>query len=81
MKKVFNVYGHDVEFTTCTAIAVGVDENRQSALFIHDLTDEFGNGDGVVFYDMMPTDNEEAAMLLDDCEVDTDYETLETVQF
>lgn len=45
MKKIISGY----EITHCTAVAVGVDPERQSALFVHKSDDEFRDGDAVVF--------------------------------
>lgn len=81
MKCTFNLSGHDVTFTLCTAIAVGISPDRQPALFVHDEQDEFGNGDGVIFgVGELPETPLEAASLLQEY-VETDYETLSTVQF
>lgn len=78
---IFEVDGHKVEFTPCTAIATCADEiERSSAIFVHDTTDEFCDGDGVIFGDLMPTSNEEAEALMYEF-IDTYYETLETIEF
>lgn len=80
MKKSFIVNGHEVEFTECTAIAASIgDTKRQKALFVHDCEDEFGNGDGVLFFAAIPDDTNEAAALLMDA-IDTYEETLSTVE-
>ena len=83
MKKTFIINGHEVEFTSCTAIATSIgDTVRQSAIFIHDCADEFGDGDAVIFGYDFPKDDEEAEYILDDCDYpDSDWETLETVIF
>ena len=83
MKKTFVIRGYEVEFTPCTAIATGSgDTVRQSAIFIHDCADEFGDGDAVIFGYEFPKDDEEAEYILDDCDYpDSDWETLETVIF
>lgn len=79
---IFEVNGHDVEFTPCTAIATCADETeRSSAIFVHDTTDEFGDGDGVIFGVWMPTSAEEAEGLAMDDSIDTYWETLVTVEF
>lgn len=81
MKKTFTIDGHDVEFTACTAVAASIgDTERQSAVFVHDVEDKFGNGDGVIFGVSVPEDEEEAASLLQEC-IDTYQETLDTLQF
>ena len=77
----FMVDGHEVEFTSCTAIATSCGETeRADAIFIHDNEDEFGDGDGVVFGVKMPKDAEEAASVLEEF-VDTYQETLESIEF
>ena len=81
MKKTFTINGHEVEFTACTAIAASIcDTVRQTAVFVHDADDEFGNGDGVIFSVSVPEDAEEVASVLQEC-IDTEQETLNTVQF
>ena len=37
--KTFEINGHEVEFTACTAIAEG-DTERQQAVLVHDVGDE-----------------------------------------
>ena len=79
--KTFMIDGHEVEFTSCTAIATSCGETeRTDAIFIHDNEDEFGDGDGVVFGVKMPKDAEEAASVLEEF-IDTYRETLETIEF
>lgn len=81
MKNTFTVNGHEVEFTSCTAIAAIVgDTVRQTAVFVHAVDDEFGNGDGVIFGVSVPEDVDEAASLMEEY-IDTYQETLDTVQF
>lgn len=81
MKCTFNISGHPVAFTLCTAIAVGISPDRQPALFVHDELDEFGDGDGVIFgINELPESSEDAASLLQEY-METDSETLSTVQF
>lgn len=76
---VFMVLGHEVGFTACTAIAASIgDTARQKAVFVHDLEDEFGNGDGVIFGVEVPENEKEAMSILEEY-LDTDYETLKTV--
>lgn len=83
MKKTFNVNGHEVEFTSCTAIAASIgDTERQNAVHVHDATDEFSDGDGVLFGVEVPESDEEAADLLDESiPLDTNWETLNTVEY
>lgn len=79
MMKIFKINGHEVAFAPCTAIAVSIgDTTRQKAVFVHDLEDEFGDGDGVIFGEDVPENEEEAASLLEGY-IDTYSETLETV--
>lgn len=79
---IFEVDGHEVEFTPCTAIATSAGETeRSSAIFVHDTTDEFCDGDGVIFGVWMPTSAEEAEGLTMDESIDTYYETLVTIEF
>lgn len=78
-KKMFTVNGHEIEITRCTAIAVEIDSTtRASALLVHDLADEFRDGDSI-YFENMPADDEEAASMLADFEGFHDYTTLETV--
>lgn len=79
---IFEVNGHEVEFTPCTAIPTCADgTERLSAIFVHDTTSEFGDGDGVIFDVLMPTSNEEAKDMIMYEFIDTYYETLETIEF
>ena len=80
MTKAFKINGHEVAFAPCTAIAVSIgDTTRQKAVFVHDLEDEFEDGDGVIFGEDVPENEEEAASLLERY-IDTYSETLETVK-
>jgi len=69
------------EISTCTAIAIEAeDAERQPALFIHNVNDEFCDGDCVVFGYAMPEDMDDIRNIFSDCFAYTsDYETLETV--
>lgn len=79
MRRVFTIYGKDVEFTSCTAIAASIgDTVRQTAVLVHDLDDEFHDGDGVLFGVTVPEDEEEARSILEEY-LDTDGDTLATV--
>lgn len=81
MKKTFEINGHKVEFTNCTAIAASIgDTKRQNAVFIHDLEDEFRNGDGVIFGVLLPENANEAKYILEE-NLDFYWETLETIEF
>lgn len=83
MKKTFTVNGHEVEFTSCSAIAATIGETeRRSAVYVHDISDEFSDGDGVLFGVEVPESDEEAADLLDESiPLDTNWETLNTVEY
>lgn len=79
MKKI-GVY----EISTCTAVAVGVDPERQPALFVHRSDDEFRDGDAVVFgYDASWINDEyDLASIFEDWRAwSSDEETLATVEF
>ena len=76
MKKIFN----DIEFTACTFIPACDPESRVTGIYIHDLNDEFGDGDGVAACDI-PEDAEQASDMLFNEYVETDGDVLATVQF
>lgn len=78
MKKIINGY----EFCECTAIAVGIDNDRQKALFVHKLDDEFRDGDAVVFGGYgLPEDADDASAIFEDYSVlDFSEESLATVE-
>lgn len=81
MKKKFNINGKDVVFTSCTAVAASIgDTIRQKAVLVHDLDDENRDGDGIIFGVDVPEDEEEARSILEEY-IDTNWETLETVEF
>lgn len=69
------------EFTACTAIAASIgDTERQNAVLVHDLNDEFRNGDFVAFGWELPEDEEDARNILEDSSShSSDAEDLETV--
>lgn len=80
MTKTFEINGREVEFTEVTAIWHEEPEaGRRQAILIHDTTDEFQNGDGVVFEADMPEDEEGAENLLEEAS-ETYYETLDTIE-
>lgn len=81
MKKTFTINGRQVSFESCTAIypEIGYTEPT-NALYIHDESDEFGNGDGVIFGEAMPKTDAEATNLLFDYEPFTDSAILATVK-
>lgn len=77
----FMIEGREVEFTSCSAIAASIgDTVRQKAVFVHDVEDEFGDGDGVIFDVQVPKDAESAASILEEY-LDTYQETLNTIKF
>lgn len=78
MKKIIS----DYEITKCTAIAVGVDDARQPALFVHKLDDVNRDGDAVVFgWDLawLEDDGDLESMFCDKSAWAFDQETLATV--
>lgn len=81
MEKTFTINGRQVSFESCTAFCpeIGYVEPAQ-ALYIHDESDEFGNGDGVIFGEAMPETDDEAANLLFNYEPFTDSAILATVK-
>ena len=81
MKKTFEIDGRKVEFTECTAISFDYPEDgRRICLKIHDVSDESCDGDGVIFDCDLPEDADDAETLLINEHLDTDYETLDTVE-
>lgn len=81
MKKTFTINGRQVTFETCTAINPEIGYTKPTnALYIHDESDEFGNGDGVIFGEAMPKTDAEATNLLFDYEPFTDSAILATVK-
>ena len=70
------------EFTACTAIAVGIgDAERQNAVFVHDINDEFRNGDFVAFgYDLPEDENEAENILSDSSAQSTEQADLDTME-
>ena len=81
MKKTFNVNGHEIEITPCTAIAAEIGESvRANALYVHDTEDEFGDGDSV-YFEQMPRDDDEAEEMLAAFDGFHDYSTMDTVRF
>ena len=79
-EKTFTIEGHEIKFIACTAIAASAGETiRQPAIFVTDSEDRFGNCDGVIFFDILPETESEAISLLEDY-IDTNYETLDTVE-
>lgn len=61
------------EITRGTAIADG-DTERQKALFVHRIDDEFGDGDMVVFDCDMPEDEDDLRNILEDTSYQTTYD-------
>ncbi len=81
MTKTIKVDGREIEFTEVTAIWHGApEEGRREAVLIHDTTDEFHDGDMVVFEAAMPEDEADAKNLLWETG-ETYYETLDTIEY
>ena len=81
MKKTFEINGRKVEFTECTAISFDYpEEGRRNCVMIHDVADEFCDGDGVIFDCDLPVDADDAETLLINEYLDADHETLDTVE-
>ena len=82
MKKTFTINGKEVEFTDCTAISRDFPEyGRQRCVHVHELDDEFCDGDGVIFNGCTcPEDADEAESMIINEYLDTDFETLDTVE-
>lgn len=74
---------NNVEYTACTAIAVSIgDTERQNAVFVHDLNDEFRNGDFVAFgYDLPEDENEAENILSDSSAQSTEQADLDTAEW
>ena len=71
----------NIEFTACSAIALEAgDTERQPAIFVHDISDKYKNGDSVLFgYDLPEDERDVKNILADPYAFTTDYETLLTV--
>lgn len=68
------------EFTEVTAICAEFPEDgRRKAILIHDIGDEFRDGDCVVFDVELPEDESAACSILEETS-DSDWETLDSVQ-
>lgn len=82
MKKTFTINGKEVEFADCTAISRDFPEDgRQRCVHVHELDDEFRDGDGVIFNGCTcPEDADEAESMIINEYLDTDFETLDTVE-
>lgn len=92
MKKVFNVNGHDVEFTTCTAVSAPYSfEGRKDGLFFRDLTgrdpswwtglsNRAAGSSGVVFNVRFPKTADDAKWILEWNPIDSDEVTIKSVQ-
>lgn len=75
------IFERDIEFTPCTAIAASIgDTTRQKAVFVHDTTDIFHDGDGVLFDIDVPETEEEAISALQEF-LDGAEETLDTIEW
>ena len=82
MTKTYTINGIDVEFTPCTAICSDCPEDgRQNGIYVHEIRDTNRDGDGVLIGAELPEDDDEAETLLMNQDLDTNFETLETVEF
>lgn len=81
MTRIFKIHGRDVSFTEVTACCSMENSERYQGIMIHDSADTFGDGDGIIFDALMPENEEEAVMMIENYFIDTDYRTLETVEF
>lgn len=80
MTRSFKIGGRTVYFTEVTAIWHQEPEaGRRDAILIHDIADEFKDGDGVVFDADMPESEEDAGYLLDET-AETCFETMDTME-
>lgn len=80
MKKIYEINGRDIEFTEVTAIWHEEPEaGRRYGILIHDTTDKFGDGDGIVFDAHMPENKDVAETLLEET-AETYFETLDTIE-
>ena len=69
------------EFTEVTAICEEFPEDgRRKAILIHDLEDEYCDGDCVVFDVELPEDESTARCILEETS-DSSWETIKSVQF
>ena len=68
------------EFTEITVICSEFPEDgRRNAILIHDIKDEFKDGDCVVFGAKLPEDEKDAESLLSET-ADRNWETLESIE-
>lgn len=69
------------DFTEVTAICAEFPEDgRRRAILIHDVKDECCDGDCVVFDVELPEDESDARIILEET-ADSDWETLESVNY
>lgn len=82
MQRIFTINNEEVSIQECTVVFLEFpNEGRQEALFIHQISDKFGNGDGVIGNCCtLPESDEEAAAILQNEFLDTDSETLKTIR-
>lgn len=81
MKITHEIQERKVTFTEVTAIWSGEPEaGRRYAVLIHDETDTYHNGDGVIFEIDLPETKEDAEIILQNETMITDQETLETIK-
>ena len=68
------------EFTEITVICSEFPEDgRRNAILIHDIKDEFKDGDCVVFGAELPEDERDAEILLSET-ADRNWETMESIE-
>ena len=68
MNDIFIINGHSVEFSVVDYIEVSKAENHtKPGLFVHDQEDTLCNGDCIIIAPM-PTTDEEAELVLMECE-------------
>lgn len=80
MTRSFEINGRTVEFTEVTAIWHQEPEaGRREAILIHDTTDEFRDGDGLIFEADMPENTEDAEILIGEA-AETYFETMNTIE-
>lgn len=80
MTKSFEIRGRKVEFTEVTAIwHLDPEAGRREVILIHDTTDEFRDGDGVIFEAETPENAEDAEILLSNETPETYFETMDTI--
>lgn len=86
MTRTYKVNGKEIVLSTVSAIFVPEDITEhtyvRTGIKLHDVDDEFHDGDCVTFeYDYLPEDDEEAEDWINNtCSWISDYTTMDTVQ-